>query len=321
MVDPTNILGKIGKHVGEKLRNLQDQINGLNPNQVQGDVVVSGDIDSINVSATGDLIVGGHLECDSLLVKGNTKVINTNTIELSDNILEINRKLDGSMMNNNSGIAVNRGTSISKTINDDISFILNDSTNILTDANIESETLGSFVGNGGEGIVTLGVKIYPEIHTGNTAFSPDPSFSHIVEDIYTGNRYSPFYEVLIGQDYYTLRPRFSLTTNGNLFGVNLDESTLYNSTLGYLREWNLRKATGDYEVAEAVIRTISYSTDVAEQPQILWKEDTEDWSIKLGNSYAELNGIFNAPNGGSLKINDTSIGNYQSFEDYLEDSI
>jgi len=60
---------------------------------------------------------------DKLTVKGSTTIVNTTTVEISDNILELNLKNDDSETAQTSGLDINRGTG-----EDKASFLWQDTT-------------------------------------------------------------------------------------------------------------------------------------------------------------------------------------------------
>ena len=75
---------------------------------------VTGHSDLASVSLGGHLDAQsatflGKLKAEELEISGTTKIINTTTVEVSDNILEINKSSDSSTTGTISGIEVNRG--------------------------------------------------------------------------------------------------------------------------------------------------------------------------------------------------------------------
>lgn len=104
-----------------------------------------------NVNLTGNLVVGGNLT-----VSGTTTSVNTETINLADNIITLNSNATGSPTEN-AGIEVNRGTSASVTLRwneaNDKWELTNDGTtysDIITAADITTVTrkYSTSVGNG-----------------------------------------------------------------------------------------------------------------------------------------------------------------------------
>lgn len=320
MPEPTTILGKIGKYTGEILADMQAQINGIDVNDVQGDVNVTGDIDGINLTATGDLVVGGHLECDSILVKGETKVVNTTTIEVSDNILEINKNQDGSARANDAGISVNRGTSLNLSNDDSFTIEEEDNSNNITGAQLTTFTEGG-LGNEISGISQIEISIN-QITQQSRTLTYETGYK-VIRDLYDDTYYSTRYEYFnasTGQ-LLALLPYFSLSyDSSSYFASGLNEDVLNATSVGYLRGWRLRHAN-EADLLVAVIRDITYSLDAQDKPTLIWQESSNDWSIKLGNNLAELNGVFHAQNGDGFIVNGENLGDYSIFQSYLEDSL
>ena len=62
-----------------------------------------------NATIGNDLDVTGKITAGSLEVQGETKIINTTSVEVSDNILELNKSTDSATTATISGIEINRG--------------------------------------------------------------------------------------------------------------------------------------------------------------------------------------------------------------------
>jgi hypothetical protein len=85
---------------------------------VVGDAKISGDIDvggdsyvTGNLDVENHLVVGGNLECvGNLLISGTTTTVNTETVEVEDNIIKVNSGQTGTPLSTlKSGIEVERG--------------------------------------------------------------------------------------------------------------------------------------------------------------------------------------------------------------------
>ena len=214
MSEPVNILGKIGKYVGEQLKALQNNIDAIDTNNIDGDVAVTGDIDGINLTATGDLIVGGHLECDSLLVKGETKVVNTNKVELSDDILEINFAEDGTAKSDTSGIAVNQGT-ITEVTETDVFDVIGDTlSDSLTNAVIINQTDG-ITQNNLPVIDSITFNRTLDASTASVVVSLDEDFASYIKDLNSGNTYGLIYAS--PDNNFFLKPFFSVDYDSTEF--------------------------------------------------------------------------------------------------------
>ena len=62
-----------------------------------------------DATIAGELDVVGKITAGSLEVKGETKIINTTSVEVSDNLIELNKSSDGTTTATISGIEINRG--------------------------------------------------------------------------------------------------------------------------------------------------------------------------------------------------------------------
>lgn len=145
MSNPTTILGKVGKKVGEELKtfrttsdntyatqvslgntdgqvsinssaivslsnNIGNVSNVANATKVSLDNYRTGNyvfdvLKATRAETTGNLTVGGDLT-----VSGTTTTINTQTLEVADNIIEVNLASDGTETAQTAGIQVNRGS-------------------------------------------------------------------------------------------------------------------------------------------------------------------------------------------------------------------
>lgn len=154
MSDPTNILGKIGKKVGEELKGFRTTSDSK-----YATIVSLGTTDgrvSINSSAIASLansiislgnssgqdyvtkvslnnyktganvftdLAATRAEIGDLTVTGTTTTLNTQTVVVEDNIIEVNLKSDGSESAQTGGIQINRGeavASVTETLGIDI---------------------------------------------------------------------------------------------------------------------------------------------------------------------------------------------------------
>lgn len=66
--------------------------------------------DILNGTTKATKIVSADGEFDTLKVKGSTTIVNTTTVEISDNIIELNLANDDSETAQSSGLNINRGT-------------------------------------------------------------------------------------------------------------------------------------------------------------------------------------------------------------------
>lgn len=124
MSTPNDILGKIGQKIGTEIKTLSTSVSNTYATKTDLDLKASqvslGNVQTelTNLRAgteTFTSIVGGSAEFDSLNVKGETTIVNTQTIEVSDNIIELNKASDGSSVANTAGIEINRGSTTDNT--------------------------------------------------------------------------------------------------------------------------------------------------------------------------------------------------------------
>lgn len=316
MSEPTNILGKIGKATGDKIKALQNQIDGIDVNNVSGDVQVSGDIDGVNLTATGDLAVGGHLICESLLVKGETKVINTETVEVSDNELELNKSSDGGATAVESGISINRGNYEIITPTDAFEPTENHADNNITYAVFKSLSFDSMQ-DGTQGVAHITLTINDGTERDITLSENDGDHG-LVKDLGTNNVYAPIYKLIEGDWTLWVHPIFSLTKYGETFRANNSEDEKFiDLTEAYLRGYHFW-VTYTGVLLSVDLRTIAYATEQELKAHLRWNNVAENWSLKLGDEPAELQAVFQAPDGDGIQINGTSFGTYADFKSELE---
>ena len=137
----TDILGKIGEKVGTQIKSISTDLQNNFATKVSLGQATSGLTDatsaitdlentkasqvSLNNYASGSsvfsLIKGTRAELGELQVTGKMTVINTQTVEVSDNIIELNKAANGAETAQTSGIEINRGTD-----EDKAKFIWND---------------------------------------------------------------------------------------------------------------------------------------------------------------------------------------------------
>jgi hypothetical protein len=135
----TDILGKIGEKVGGEFSDLRVSLGTLYATKVSlGNVVNTIDFTpyatkvSLGETRTSiaNLVDGTSVfsdlkatraEIGDLIVNGTTTTLNTQTLSVEDNIVEVNLQSDGSETAQTGGIEINRGTS-----NDKAKFIWDD---------------------------------------------------------------------------------------------------------------------------------------------------------------------------------------------------
>jgi hypothetical protein len=137
MSTATDILGKVGEKVGSEIKNIKDNyatkvslgnVSSTIDFSPYATVVSLGVVDQkienldlspystkaslaayANGSSTFSNLKASRAEVDELIVRGDTTIVNTQTVEVSDNMIEVNLAADGNITTNTGGIAVNRG--------------------------------------------------------------------------------------------------------------------------------------------------------------------------------------------------------------------
>lgn len=324
MSEPTNILGKIGKATGDKIKSLQDAVDAIDVNNVTGDVVVAGDLNGVNLTATGDLQVGGHLVCDSLLVKGETKVINTTTVEVADNELELNMSAEGSPTANESGVSVNRGSDLIATPVDSFNADTNESENNITLAVFKNITQGSMI-NGDTGVNNIVLTISDPIAT-DKVLSVDAVEHTLVKDLGGLVNYAPVYSLSEGTKIYKIYPVFSHTKDGATFRAdNNEDEKFIGLEEAYLRGYYFCYYENDYETGSKLlgvqIQSITYTVSAEDKARFFWNELTGNWNLRLGADTTNLEAILKAPDGDGVQINGASLGTFADFSSELESAL
>ena len=116
----TDIFGKVGQLTGTEFKNLRVSIGQTYATKVSlGNVVNTIDFSpyATKVSLNGynsgsnifDLLKATRAELGELKVTGDTTIVNTQTVEVSDNIIELNLASNGGETAQTSGIQINRG--------------------------------------------------------------------------------------------------------------------------------------------------------------------------------------------------------------------
>lgn len=324
MAEPTNILGKIGKATGDKIKSLQDQVDAIDVNNVTGDVVVDGDLNGVNLTATGDLQVGGHLVCDSLLVKGETKVVNTTTVEVADNELELNMSAEGSPTANESGVSVNRGTDLIASPIDSYNPDTEESGNDITIVVFKNITQGSMINNE-TGVNAIAVTISNPL-SADKFLTEDPIEHTLVKDLGGSLNYAPIYSLSEGSKIYKIYPIFSHTKDGETFraGNNQDEKFI-GLEEAYLRGYYFCYSENNYDteskLLEVQIQSISYSVQAEDKARFFWNELTGNWNLRLGAETTNLEAILKAPDGDGVQINGASLGTFADFSSELNSAL
>jgi hypothetical protein len=304
--DPTTILGKIGKKVGQEVRVLtQHTARGDNPHNVNKSQVGLGDVKNIdittyagsgNITTVGNLSSGtipysllsgapdlsdissvnGNFEiAGNLTVKGDTTVLETQTLSVEDNIIEINIAAEGGGTSADSaGIEVRTGTATS-----------------LEETFATSGDALAFTKVGGN-ITTI---TYSPAGAGNA----DLVFNEPPNPVYSNTSLKGNFAT---DDYVTDDGNNSLTV---AYGESDITEISYN-------DGNSNTSIATYSLTEGV---------AGDKPSILWDASGQsEWTFNVGASKADIHvndvtavGDVKVSAGSNLKINNVSVGDYAGF--------
>ena len=157
MSTATDILGKIGEKVGLEIKDIRDNfatkvslgnVSGSIDFSPYATVVSLGSVKSELKASLASYTSGNSVftnlkaqraEVDELVVKGDTTIVNTQTVEVSDNVIEVNLAADDNITADTGGLAVNRGLIVASTS--------------VNSAEFESFTEGSVVDVNGDSVI------------------------------------------------------------------------------------------------------------------------------------------------------------------------
>ena len=312
--NPTTILGKIGKKVGEEVKTVSTAISTHssktdNPHSVTKTQVGLGNVDDVALSTwagsanittvgtlssgtvpysllsgvpdvnniSGNLTIGGNLT-----VGGQTTTLNTETVLVEDNIIELNMKSDGDETAQTSGIQVNRGAG---------------------SAGTSTETIAS----------NFTSVVFNKTGDNVTSIDVTDSNSATVNYAYAGSSFS----------LNALQGNFN-TDNGyydsaNNLSIQIEESDDQLSRVYLLDD-------GDGSETDVATYDFSEGSSAEDKATIIWDDNSGQatWKFGLGSSDADIKvkdvvatGVVKVPSGNGLTINNVSIGDYALFESAL----
>ena len=309
---PTTILGKIGKKVGQEVRVLtQHTERGDNPHNVNKAQVGLGNVQNVNISTwpgsgnittigtitsgsipyanvTGapdlsaiDSVSGNFTIAGDLTVKGNTTTLETQTLAVEDNIIEINIASDGSSTADTAGIEVRTGTS----------------------ARLEEEITNagdtvSFTKSGGN--VTEITVTRSGTATVYTAANASGGATYAISSAVHGAFNSEYNENDNSGDDQT----YTLTVSEGSNDISQIEISNNND--------------GTSEIIATYTET---DASTGPKPSLLWDATGQgEWTFNLGSDDADIkvgdvtaSGDVKVESGTNLKINNVSVGDYAGF--------
>ena len=316
---PATILGKIGKKVGEEVKTVSTAISTHsgktdNPHNVTKTQVGLGNVDDVALSTwagtanittvgtlssgtvpysllsgvpdvnniSGNLTIGGNLT-----VGGQTTTLNTETVLVEDNIIELNMKSDGAETAQTSGIQVNRGVGLTEIEVSGFGKFIED---IGSNYDLSNTINGGSV-DGKETYTLEG----PNPQGYKIVWFSNPSANNSNGDLDTTSA-----GWVIQEDNGTALGLYQDFSGGS---ENLGNGSTANPASGI---------------------TITQSVD--DKATIIWDDNSGQatWKFGLGTADADIKakdvvatGVVKVPSGNGLKINDVSIGDYALFESAL----
>jgi len=295
--EPVTILGKAGKETGARLADLLNQIQGIDLTQLAGDVSVEG---SFNAD---------HIDCKSLIVRGETKLINSQVVEIGDDLLELNKAEDGTKTSEVSGIQIYQGNYTQKESTDLLSLSQNtegvtllklDSYDTITPENEIPLVQGILVAYNAEDILVNFAKL-----EGSADFV----------DLDTNTKYSTeYYADYNGVSLY-IKTRFSETQTSD---IENNATYLGDATELYYRGLEIEGKRDGERVLLGTFLNVDYVIVENEKPKFVWDAQTQNWQLNLAGNLSNLLAIFDAQDGSNLLIDAEPIGNYEQFSTELQ---
>lgn len=307
-------LGTVNTNLGSRIDTLQGEVD-LNSTQVslatvktslgsridtlQGEADLKATQVSINNLRDGtdafSLLSATRAEIGDLTVTGTTTTLNTQTVVVEDNIIEVNLQSDGSETAQTGGLQVNRGGGTQSTVTE--TYLTGYSNLQVTKDASNNVTAVSWDYGGSTNTYSVpsGHTSFPfDYHLGNMA---DPSD-------YTDGAGSNF-------------------NFGGTFGSDGQGGSTNTSPLQYIEQVVL---SGHGGVNRFVTFTHSSGSSANDKATIIWDDNTGQsmWKFGLGSTDADIkvgdveaSGIVKVSDGTSLTINGVEVGDYSLFESAL----
>jgi hypothetical protein len=267
MSEPTDILGKIGKKVAEEIKSVKDSVTSIS-------------------EVAGDLTIGGNLK-----VNGTTTSIHTKSLEVEDNIIELNRTSTGAKGSDVAGIAVNLG----------LSQVSSNELNYDNDDGAGNDRVWTPEGTGfvSDSFVSGGVtaKLYEKYQSNVSSSQFTLEFSSTA-DVYENNENKV---ILIDQSPNTPVSQ-QIGTYSATGAIRLTDGFAI----------TLTQNGADWDVTLSYTATNSSLDDAT----ILWNDTQaqKKWLFRQGVAVSTINANIEVPDKDGVKINNVSLGDYSTFE-------
>lgn len=334
MSTPDNILGRIGQSVGEEIKALRvslgNSISGINLNNITGGLTVTknsatglgvktdgkgtfntlevslgasflGTIAGLRAEILEDLEVNGKITAGSLEVKGETKIINTTSVEVSDNILELNKSSDSSTTATISGIEINRGNSTAQLAQ--IAF--NDSTFYPT-FEWDGVTMADYAEEAGESA---------------SSYNPKPVYKskgdgHEQTDNYRIIWYSNPSQQDFGATLDTTNATWLIVANEFSGAIDIDSD--FSGGNSEVTSGSGAHPSGTFTFTDSTVESAE------DKARLLWDNsgDMQKFKLMLGDDLADLSSNkLTVPDGNGVVIGVAPIGTYADFTNALASAI
>jgi hypothetical protein len=329
----TDILGRIGEKVGGEFSSLRVSLGNLYATKVSlGNVVNTIDFSpyatKVSLGETrisiANLVDGTNAfsdlkatraEIGDLVVNGTTTTINTQTLNVKDNIIEVNLKSDGSENAQTSGIQVNRGLGSSG---------LSTATLTPSSTEIKVECEPELLNTGTAGTADS-VIFYPFSNTIQSAFRGkyfrDLDYGTIT--YYAINNTQRWQDLFDGGQGSVLEPDvYELPSDV----TQLSSLTQVSDTKGFKLTSISQNGTDAFPTTTEGALQVSFVTTSAvntDKASIIWDDNSGQsiWKFGLGSADADIkvkdilvSGSVKVPDANGLKINNISVGDYATFE-------
>tara|TARA_R100001440_G_scaffold66384_1_gene87394 strand:+ start:2435 stop:3577 length:1143 start_codon:yes stop_codon:yes gene_type:complete len=283
----TDIFGKVGQLTGTEFKNLRVSIGQTYATKVSlGNVVNTIDFSpyATKVSLNGynsgsnifDLLKATRAELGELKVTGDTTIVNTQTVEVSDNIIELNLASNGGETAQTSGIQINRGGQTTTNTNN-----YNSSTNWSQSSQLSGgysndEDIRTIEANGDSSALWSAYYVYDTGSNTTTKliFKANNDIQLLVED---GSTFSVLTSQIIGTWSST---GFVMSDGWSFSNITISNGLSYLTQNGSNTSGNV---VTDFDL------TYTASNTNIDKAKILWNDTTTKFELKVGTALTDLN--------------------------------
>lgn len=302
MPAPTDILGKIGQAIAAEVNTIQELVDNLN-------------------EITGDLTVTGNLT-----VNGTTTTINATTLQVEDNIIELNKTESGAMGAATSGIQVHLGQQA----------------DAYNTQNYSDTSAADYDAHWG--VLADGITVYDNPSAYTLSGSAQPTMTTDLADgtqdvegiirrrhfLRINGSWSYDYAVMLenaprvvngvtGLGLYVEDWSDGVTAGGTaprsgksqLIGV-WNPSGIQAMENGWSLDWKKESIIG---ITNIVVNSLTFEESFTplNPATIIWNNNTSRWEIKNGSDVANVKANFKIASGTALTLNGVAFGDYNNF--------